>query len=81
MTTSTGALLNAALQDQLPSDRDALTLATQSDTKKLAAVAAQLRDRGFGNLVTYSRKVFIPLTLAYLLIVAIWIQSPWNIWN
>ena len=62
MTTSTGALLNAALQDQLPSDRDALTLATQSDTKKLAAVAAQLRDRGFGNLVTYSRKVFIPLT-------------------
>jgi len=26
-------------------------------------------------------KVFIPLTLAYLLIVAIWIQSPWNIWK
>ena len=62
MTTSTAALLDAALQDQLPSDRDALTLATETDTRKLAAVAAQLRDRGFGNLVTYSRKVFIPLT-------------------
>ena len=62
MSTSTGALLDAALQGQLPNDRDALTLATESDTRKLAAVAAQLRDRGFGNLVTYSRKVFIPLT-------------------
>ena len=67
MSTSTvsvlsDALLDAALQDQLPDDRDALTLASETDTRKLAAVAAQLRDRGFGNLVTYSRKVFIPLT-------------------
>jgi FO synthase len=62
MSTSIGALLDAALQDQLPDDRDALTLAAETDTRKLAAVAAQLRDRGFGNLVTYSRKVFIPLT-------------------
>ena len=62
MSTSTGALLDAALQGQLPTDRDALTLATETDTRKLANVAAQLRDRGFGNLVTYSRKVFIPLT-------------------
>ena len=62
MSTSTGALLDAALQGQIPHDRDALTLATETDTRKLASVAAQLRDRGFGNLVTYSRKVFIPLT-------------------
>jgi FO synthase len=67
MSTSTDsvlrdALLDAALQDQLPNDRDALTLASETDTRKLASVAAQLRDRGFGNLVTYSRKVFIPLT-------------------
>ena len=62
MSTSTSALLDAALQGRLPNDRDALTLATETDTHKLAAVAAQLRDRGFGNLVTYSRKVFIPLT-------------------
>ena len=26
-------------------------------------------------------KVFIPLTLAYLLIVAVWMQTPWNIWK
>jgi NADH-quinone oxidoreductase subunit H len=26
-------------------------------------------------------KVFIPLTLAYLVIVAAWMQTPWNIWK
>jgi NADH-quinone oxidoreductase subunit H len=26
-------------------------------------------------------KVFIPLMLAYLVIVAAWMQTPWNIWN
>jgi len=62
MGISTDALLDAALQGRLPDDRDALTLSTETDTRALAAVAAQLRDRGFGNLVTYSRKVFIPLT-------------------
>ncbi len=45
-----------------PNDRDALALATETDTRTLADVAAQLRDRGHGNVVTYSRKVFIPLT-------------------
>ena len=29
---------------------------------ELMAEAARLRDRGHGNVVTYSRKVFIPLT-------------------
>jgi FO synthase len=33
-----------------------------SDTAELVAAAAQLRDRGRGRVVTYSRKVFIPLT-------------------
>ena len=61
-STSTGALLDAALKGRLPDDREALSLARETDTRALAAVAAQLRDRGFGNLVTYSRKVFIPLT-------------------
>ena len=32
------------------------------DTAALATVAGELRDRGFRNVVTYSRKVFIPLT-------------------
>ena len=62
MSTTTGALLDAALQDKLPTDREALTLASETNTRALANVAAQLRDRGFGNLVTYSKKVFIPLT-------------------
>ncbi len=62
MSTTTGALLDAALQDRLPTDREALTLASETNTRALAIVAAQLRDRGFGNVVTYSKKVFIPLT-------------------
>ncbi len=43
-------------------DRQALSLASCEDTVDLARLAATLRDRGHGNLVTYSRKVFIPLT-------------------
>jgi len=46
----------------LPGDADALRLADVEDTAALAALAGRLRDRGFGNGVTYSRKVFIPLT-------------------
>ncbi len=44
------------------SERQALSLATFDDTAALAGVAAVLRDRGHNNLITYSRKVFIPLT-------------------
>jgi NADH-quinone oxidoreductase subunit H len=35
----------------------------------------------YDQIMRLGWKVFIPLTLAYLLIVAVWIQSPWNIWN
>ncbi len=62
MTTTTAAILDAALDGRLPNHAEALTLATEVDTAKLAGVAAMLRDRGHGQLVTYSRKVFIPLT-------------------
>ncbi len=62
MGTSTDAVLAAALEGQLPDDRDALALANEPDTRALAEVASELRDRGFGGLVTYSKKVFIPLT-------------------
>jgi FO synthase len=44
------------------SDLDALSLAEYSDLPSLMETAAILRDRGFRNVVTYSRKVFIPLT-------------------
>ena len=44
------------------SDAEALALAGHRDTAALAAVAAEWRDAGFRNVVTYSRKIFIPLT-------------------
>ena len=55
-------LLKRACNGQLPSDDEALALADFDDTATLAAAAADLRDAGFLNLVTYSKKVFIPLT-------------------
>ncbi len=56
------ALTEAAAQDILPSIEQALSLADVDDTRALADIACGLRDRGFNNVVTYSRKVFIPLT-------------------
>jgi FO synthase len=44
------------------SESDMLGLAEFSDTPALMREAARLRDDGHGNIVTYSRKVFIPLT-------------------
>ena len=44
------------------SDREALALAGVEDTARLMAEAAALRDRGHHSVVSYSRKVFIPLT-------------------
>jgi FO synthase len=41
---------------------DALTLAERSDTAVLMEEAATLRDAHHGAIMTYSRKVFIPLT-------------------
>ena len=43
-------------------DEAALALAQEGDVDALAAVAGAWRDEGFGRVVTYSRKVFIPLT-------------------
>lgn len=44
------------------SDADALALAHRTDTTALVAAAGTLRDKGHGDLVTYSRKIFLPLT-------------------
>jgi NADH-quinone oxidoreductase subunit H len=35
----------------------------------------------YDQIMRLGWKVFIPLTLAYLVIVAAWMQSPWNIWK
>ncbi len=47
---------------QRPSAQAALKLANFSDWRKLAPLAAELRDLGWGPRITYSRKVFVPLT-------------------
>jgi FO synthase len=57
----TTILDRAASGDRL-SDADALALADCDDLAALTDVAAALRDKGHGGLITYSRKVFIPLT-------------------
>ena len=48
--------------EPLLSEEDALALAGRTDTAALVAQAGALRDQGFGDLITYSRKIFIPLT-------------------
>ena len=57
------ALLDAAREGRRPSGDDALALADANDTGALMDVAGELRDRGHGEVISYSRKVFIPLTL------------------
>jgi len=56
------ALLARAETGARLSPDDALALAEFDDIATLMPVAAALRDRGHGNLVSYSKKVFIPLT-------------------
>src|ERR1700760_3167363 len=44
------------------SQTEVLALADCADLQALMGVAAGMRDAAHGNLVTYSRKVFVPLT-------------------
>ena len=60
--TNAASILHRAEQGFAPSETEALALADFDDTRALANVAATLRDQGFLNLVTYSKKIFIPLT-------------------
>jgi FO synthase len=55
-------ILDATLAGTLPAETEALALSGCDDLDALLGVASTLRDRGHGNLVSYSRKVFIPLT-------------------
>ena len=43
-------------------DNAARALATRTDLDQMMSDAAALRDQGYGRIITYSRKVFIPLT-------------------
>jgi NADH-quinone oxidoreductase subunit H len=35
----------------------------------------------YDQIMRLGWKVFIPITLVWLVVVAIWMQTPWNIWN
>ena len=62
MTEFFATILNRAEVGETLSATDALALAECDDLPALVRVAAGLRDAGHGGLVSYSRKVFIPLT-------------------
>lgn len=55
-------LADLARQGVPLSDEDCLALSHCDDTNFLMGVAAAIRDAGHQNVVSYSRKVFIPLT-------------------
>jgi FO synthase len=61
MSNTLKELIDASLERAL-SDEEVLTLSETTDTRALMQAAAELRDRAHGNVVSYSRKVFIPLT-------------------
>ena len=60
MSAEIPKLLARALDGKRPDARAALLLAECDDLDPLMQAAAELRDRGHGRLVSYSRKVFIP---------------------
>lgn len=62
MTTNATAIVTKALQGAVLADEEALLLSDYQDLSQLVQAAAAIRDRGHGSLVTYSPKVFIPLT-------------------
>ena len=55
-------VLDRAREGHLPTSADAALLADCGDVDRLMDAAATLRDEGHGDVVSYSRKVFIPLT-------------------
>ncbi|MFP5307831.1 MAG: hypothetical protein ACLGI7_18670, partial [Gammaproteobacteria bacterium] len=48
--------------DRRPSMAEAYAVLDRADWRVLAPLAATLRARGWGDRVSYSRKVFVPLT-------------------
>mgnify|MGYP003323849951 FL=1 len=55
-------LLEAAGTGKALSDEEVLQLSSCADTSSMMQVAAGLRDLGYQNSVSFSKKVFIPLT-------------------
>lgn len=61
-TTNFSAIVSAVQHGGMPTREQALALADCDELPTLMALAATIRDRGHRNVVTYSRKVFIPFT-------------------
>jgi FO synthase len=59
---TTEKILSDTGEGRRPSAAEALALADCHDTRRLMRLAATSRDEGHGGLVSYSGKVFIPLT-------------------
>lgn len=62
MKKELSSILEAALQGYTPSDAEVRVLAEVSDLPPLLEIASQLRDSVHHRRISYSRKVFIPLT-------------------
>lgn len=62
MNAQTRDTLRSVLDGRLPSPWEAVALAGETNLAPLLEAAGELRDRAHGNAVSYSRKVFIPLT-------------------
>jgi FO synthase len=56
------SLMDRILAGQRPSAEEVTILAECNDLAAMMTLAAHIRDRGYGTLISYSRKVFIPLT-------------------
>src|ERR1700719_3287316 len=61
-TSGLSELLRAAETGRRPEPADALAALPDAPVGRLLPVAESLTLAGFGEIVTYSRKVFIPLT-------------------
>ncbi len=48
--------------ERRPTFEEAYLLASSKNLKSLTQIATKIRDRGHGNIISYSRKIFIPLT-------------------
>ena len=56
------SLVSLTTNYELPSTEEVHLIAENQSLEELCSLASDLRDKGHGNLVTYSKKVFIPLT-------------------
>ncbi|MCA9826400.1 MAG: 7,8-didemethyl-8-hydroxy-5-deazariboflavin synthase CofG, partial [Dehalococcoidia bacterium] len=62
MPADTDVLIHRARSGERLTDHESMQLAAHTALEPLMAAAGEIRDRGHGNIVTFSKKVFIPLT-------------------